>query len=111
VAESQFHHFILSTMGVAGIIWFYAIPHARHVWSQSRRSFVGIGSGLIYVTQALSAFTSLSNASSLELFGFIGCVLGCLGAARTMTDGATLPSSKPWEPKRDVQRGPGTAGD
>jgi hypothetical protein len=95
VAESQFHHIILSTMGVVGIIWFYAIPHSRQLWSQSRRTFVGIAGGLVYVVQALGAFTSLSNASSLELFGFIGCVLGCLGAARTMSDGpATFNNTK-----------------
>jgi hypothetical protein len=90
VAESQFHHLILSTMGVVGIIWFYAIPHSRQLWSQSRRTFVGIGSGLVYVVQALGAFSSLSNASALELFGFVGCVLGCLGAARAMADGPAI---------------------
>lgn len=98
MAESQFHHVILSTMGVVGIIWFYAIPHSRNLWSQSRRTFVGIGSGLVYVIQAFGAFTSLSNASSLELFGFVGCVLGCLGAARTMSDGpATFRSKSSYE--------------
>ena len=86
--ESQFHHLILSALGVTGIIWFYAIPHSRQLWSQAKRNFVGIGSGLIYVTEALSAFTSLSSASSLELFGFLGCVFGCLGAARAMGDTA-----------------------
>jgi hypothetical protein len=86
VSELQFHHVILSAIGIAGIVWFFAIPTARKLWSQPKRIFIGLASGLVYVTQALTAFANLSNASSLELFGFVGCVLGCLGAARTMGD-------------------------
>jgi hypothetical protein len=86
MGELQFHHLILSALGVTGIIWFYAIPYSREAWSQPKRTFIGIGSGLVYLAQALSAFTMLSNASSLELFGFIGCVLGCLGGVRTFSD-------------------------
>ncbi len=87
MTELQFNHLILSVIGVAGILWFYAMPQSSQGWSQSRRSVVGIASGLVYVIQAASAFTSPGQRIPLQLFGFIGCVLGCLGAARTMSDG------------------------
>jgi hypothetical protein len=84
VSESHFHHVILAAIGVAGIVWFYAIPNARQLWPQPKRIFIGMASGLVYVVQVLSAFATLSSVSSLGLFGFVGCVLGCLGAARAM---------------------------
>jgi uncharacterized membrane protein HdeD (DUF308 family) len=82
VAEQPFHHIILTMVGVAGMLWFFGALNSRNVWSWRRRVLLGILSGLIFLTQALGAFTSSSSASSLELFGFIGCTLGCLGAVR-----------------------------
>src|ERR1700687_3123564 len=100
MTESQFNHLILSVIRVIGILWFYALPQSSQGWSQSRRPLVEIASALISAVQAVGAFTSLSNVSSLELFGFIGCVLGCLGAARTMSDGAVaFRRSRSWDPK------------
>jgi len=82
VSELHFHQGVLSLAGVAGILWFFAAINSQVLWRRGRRLFVGILSGLVYLELALTAFTNLSNASSAEVFGFIGCVLGCLGAAR-----------------------------
>ena len=91
MSESLFHHFVLSIIGVTGILWFYATDHLPKVWSQPRRVFVGTMIGLVYLVQAMSAFDNLSNASSMEIVGFIGCILGCLGAARMMNNTPTSP--------------------
>ena len=85
MGEAQFHHIIATMVGVAGVLWFFGAFNSRHVWSRPKRALLGICSGLVFLTQALGAFTALSSASSLELFGFIGCTLGCLGAARIMS--------------------------
>jgi hypothetical protein len=85
VSELHFHQSVLSLAGVAGIVWFFATFNSQILWRQGRRVLVGILSGLVYLELALSAFPNLSNASSAEIFGFIGCVLGCLGAARFMS--------------------------
>src|SRR5258706_14445711 len=91
MAELQFHHLVLSLAGVAGIVWFYAAPQERHLWSRRGRLFIGIALGFVFLTQAVGAFASLSTASSLDLFGFIGCMLGCLGAVRLVSDVALTP--------------------
>jgi len=91
VAELQFHHVVLSLASVAGIPWFYSAFQERHLWSRRRRIFIGIALGFVFLTQTLSAFTSLSSASSVELFGFIGCMLGCLGAVRLISHVAITP--------------------
>jgi len=80
--ELSFHHAVLVSIGIAGTLWFFAASFEHRVWSQRKRVFLLIGSAPIYVYQALGAFGALSQASSLELFGFIGCVLGVLGAVR-----------------------------
>jgi len=88
VSELQFHHLVLSMIGLAGILWFFGSARLGELWSSPKRAIVGIVSGLIYLAQALSAFANLANASSLELFGFLGCTLGCFGVARIMSGGA-----------------------
>lgn len=88
MAEQQFHHIILTMVGVAGMLWFFGALNSRNVWSWLKRVLLGIFSGLVFLTQALGAFTGLSSASSLELFGFIGGTLGCLGAVRIMSEAA-----------------------
>jgi hypothetical protein len=85
VTELQFHHLILASMGIAGILWFHGAYRLPRSWSPIKRFLLGIGSGLGYLLPALSAFANLSSASSLELFGFVGCLLGCFGAARIMS--------------------------
>jgi hypothetical protein len=94
VAELQFHHTILSVIGIVGIVWFFGALHLPEVWSRSRRLVVGIAGGAIYVVQACGASPILSSASSLELFGFIGCIVGALNAARIMGD-TGIPSRGP----------------
>ena len=84
--KPQFHHIIITIAGVAGVLWFFGAFHSRPVWSWPKRTLLGMCSGLVFLTQALGAFTALSSASSLELFAFIGCTLGCLGAARIMSN-------------------------
>jgi hypothetical protein len=82
MTELSFHHVILAMMGVAGLLWFCASLYERHLWSKRRRLLVSLILGCIFLNETLGAFASLANASSLELFGFIGCFLGCLGAVR-----------------------------
>jgi uncharacterized membrane protein HdeD (DUF308 family) len=80
--ELSFHHAILALAGVAGTLEFFGAFFERHAWSHRKRFFLLVCAGPFYLYQALNAFETLSLASSLELFGFIGCVLGCLGAVR-----------------------------
>lgn len=82
----QFHSVVLAVIGVAGILWFQGARRLPLSWSPLRRTFLGVVSGLVYLAPVLSAFANLSSASSLELFGFIGGLLGCLGAVRMLAD-------------------------
>jgi len=85
--DSPFHHLMLAILGIAGILEYYGTLHLPAVWqkqSARKRVFLGVTAGIVYVTQSLNAFASLSGASSLELFGFLGCLLGCLASVRMM---------------------------
>jgi len=85
--ETAIHQVFLCILGVAGILEYYGTRHRPAVWkkqSPRKRAFLGVTAGIVYVTQSLNAFGSLSGASSLELFGFLGCVLGCLASVRMM---------------------------
>jgi hypothetical protein len=84
VSEMLFHHIILSIIGVAGFLEYYATYHLPKVWSKPKRVYLGITAGLTYLWQGMVAFNGLANASSLEILGFIGCILGCLGSVRMM---------------------------
>jgi hypothetical protein len=84
--ELGFQHLILCVLGVSGLLEFYGTRRARDFWSPRRCLAVGICSAPTYLAGALVAFPSLSGASSLQLFGFIGCALGLLGAVRLMAD-------------------------
>ena len=86
--ELQLHDVLLSMAGVAGVLWFFGAYHERLLWYKPRRAFLGTTFGFIFLVQTLSAFAHLSGASSVELFGFIGCMLGCFGAVRIMIDDA-----------------------
>jgi hypothetical protein len=78
--ELAFHHYVLVVAGVAGILEFFAVFFERHPWSRRKRVFLLLCAGPFYLYQTVNAFQSVAGASSLELFGFVGCLLGCLGA-------------------------------
>ena len=82
--ELFFHQAVLAVAGIAGILEFFGAFFEYHPGSRRKKAFIAVCAGLFYVYFALGAFESLSNASSLELFGFFGCVLGCLGAVRLL---------------------------
>jgi hypothetical protein len=86
--EVAFGHLVLSVLGVSGVLEYYGTRRVREFWPAGKCLLVGIGAAPTYLAGALLAFTSLSGASSLQLFGFLGCVLGLLGAVRLMADGA-----------------------
>jgi len=105
--EISFHDFVLSAMGAAGVLEFYGTYRLPRQWSPRRRVFLGIVAGLTYFWQAIVAFKVLSNASSLEILGFVGCVLGCLGAVRML--GGVAAASGDAEPLSDALPSPSTS--
>lgn len=82
MTKVQWHQIFLSLLGVGGIMEFFGTYQLSKVWSKSKRVFLGSFAGLIYVSQAVVALPALMGASSLEIFGFVGCILGSFGAAR-----------------------------
>jgi pimeloyl-ACP methyl ester carboxylesterase len=78
--EFGFHKVVLVGMGISGLFWFIAALRAKDSWSAARRAFVGAVSFLVYLVQSLQAFPAAGQASAAELFGFLGCCLGCAGA-------------------------------
>jgi hypothetical protein len=80
VNPQSFHHLVLALVGIAGLLWFCAVQRAPYPWQPARRIFVALVMAAVFFAQASEAFTSLANASSLELFGFAGCLLGVIAA-------------------------------
>jgi hypothetical protein len=80
VNELSFHHVVLTLVGAAGLVWFGAVRHTQNPWPAARRIFVALTMAAVFFAQALEAFASLASASSLELFGFAGCMLGVIAA-------------------------------
>ena len=91
--EELFRHLILAVGGVAGILEFIGAFFETHPWSRRKRVLLLVCSGPYYLFVALTAFSSFSEASSLEIFGFIGATLGCLGAVRLVCGVKSLSSS------------------
>lgn len=85
----QWQHLLLAVLGISGILEYYGAQKLPVAWSKRKRVYLGAFSAIFYVTQILNAFTSLMQASALELFGFVGCFLGCLGAVRVFGSEAT----------------------
>ena len=82
--ELPFHHLILAVFGIAGLMEFASSMYETHwlLWSRRRRFVIAICFAPNYLYQALFAFQRFSDASSLELLGFCGCLLGLFAAAR-----------------------------
>ncbi len=86
MSEQFFEHVILTIMGVAGVLDFCGTLRLPHPWTARKGVFIGVVGALIFLWKALGAFSSLSSASSVELFGFIGCMLGILGSTRIISE-------------------------
>ena len=85
MAELPFHHLILTVFGICGFLHFYGSIEGFKAFSESRRLIVGLCSAPIYIYQAIGAFPNVSIASSMELVGFIGCILGIMGSMRIIS--------------------------
>jgi len=81
MAELEFHRAVLVVIGASGLLWLFASFQGRPGWSKRRRLLVALAMATVYVVEGSSAFPNLATASAAELFGFVGCVLGLLGAA------------------------------
>jgi hypothetical protein len=53
--------------------------------SNLQRRIYGVGVFVAMITQIFNLFPAVSEASSLQLFCFVGLVLGCLAGARLIT--------------------------
>jgi hypothetical protein len=82
MSEVLFRHLILAVGGVAGILEFFGAFFETHPWSRRKRIALMVCSGPWYLYLALTAFSTFSEASSLEIFAFVGATMGCLGAVR-----------------------------
>ena|SRR5450631_1006770 len=81
MAELEFHRAVLVVVGTGGLLWLFASLRSRPHWSSRRRLLVALSAATVFAVEGLSAFSTLASASAAELLGFIGCVLGILGAA------------------------------
>jgi hypothetical protein len=91
MTEVGFHTVILVAMGIVGLAWLAVAVRAEERWPTGKRIFIGSCMFFNFLLQALSAFPSVAAATSAELFGFIGCTLGCLGAVFQATGVKLIP--------------------
>ena len=92
--ELPFHHLILAVFGITGLMELASSMYETHwlSWTRRRRVVIALCFAPNYLYQALFAFQRFSDASSLELLGFCGCLLGLFAAAR-MVSMAPRPAS------------------
>jgi len=84
--ELPFHQVVLALFGIAGLLEFGSSVYEIHwlSWSARRRIIIALCLGPNFLYQTLFAFQRLSDASSLELFGFFGCLLGLFASVRML---------------------------
>jgi hypothetical protein len=74
------------SVGVFGIIWLvgaYSQPGFPNRGS-SKAGWASIGGLMVFISQLAVQFDSLATATSVDLFSFLGCVLGLIGVFRML---------------------------
>ena len=92
--ESIFHTISVLLFGALGIAQCAALVASWRTQAVDRRVLDGVLFA-IFAAQASCAFASLSQASAAELFGFIGCFMGCCSVCISL---ARYSPSLPVEP-------------
>jgi hypothetical protein len=70
-----------------GFIWLmgaFSKPGFPNRSSAKSAALASIAALLIFVSQLTGQFNSLSAATSVDLFTFIGCILGVIGVFRSL---------------------------
>ncbi len=71
---------------LAGLALYCEIPRAGGFRSNCQQRIFGVCMFVSITYQTLNLFTALNDASSLQLFCFIGCTLGSLGSMRLIVN-------------------------
>jgi hypothetical protein len=95
MAELPFHDLILTMIGISGLLQYYGSIEGLKAVANHWRVLIGLSGIPIYVFEAIGAFPLLSNASSLQLFGFFGCILGTLGSMKIFSAHPAQPVPSP----------------
>ncbi len=81
------HIFQGISVGVTGICWLvgaFSQPGFPNRSSAKLAVLASIGGLILFVSQLTGQFDSLSAATSIDLFAFVGCILGVTGVLRSL---------------------------
>lgn len=74
-------------IGIFGIIWYFGSVQMIGFPNRKSEILAGIAlisTALMFIVELRANFSSLSAASSIDIFSFVGCILGIFGCANAI---------------------------